>query len=94
MHPIKIHHEYCAFFAALFVSLNVCVFYLKFCCIFPDSFLCLQIKLELFSTKELTQVRVYRKSATIAQTDGGITTEEPLYTGLSLDILCYTNIHC
>ena len=29
--------------------ISVCIFYLKFCCIFPERFLCTQIKLELFS---------------------------------------------
>ena len=50
----------------------------------------MQIKLELFSpeivpaleNKELLgQFRVYRKSATNAQTDGRITTDGPLCTG-------------
>ena len=86
----KKHHKYCELSAAFFVSLSVCIVYLKFCCIFPESFSCMQIKLELFSpeivpaleNKELLgQFRVYRKSATNAQTDGRITTDGQLCTG-------------
>ena len=68
------YHEYCA----LFVELSVCIFFMKFYWFFPESFHCMQTKLELFSpeivsafeNKELLSQRVYRKSATSAQTDG------------------------
>ena len=33
------------FFVALFVALSVCIFYLKFCRIFLEGFLCMKIKL-------------------------------------------------
>ena len=66
----NIHNEHCALFNALFVALSVCVFYLVICCIFPESFPCIQIKLELFSFKIVSAVenkellshfRVYKK---------------------------------
>ena len=68
------YHEYCA----LFVQLSVCIFFMKFYWFFTESFPCMQTKLELFSpeivsafeNKELLSQRVYRKSATSAQTDG------------------------
>ena len=86
----QIHYEYCALFVALFLALRACIFRWTFCCIFLESFLCTQIKLELFSpeivsaleNKELlSHLRVCRKNTTIAQTGGGITTDGPLYTG-------------
>ena len=33
-------HFFVVLFAVLFVALSVCTFYLKFCCIFPWSFIC------------------------------------------------------
>ena len=68
-------------FCCTFIVLSVCAIYLKFCCIFPESFPCLQIKLKLLSieiasaleNKELLgRFRVYRKSATSAKMDGRI----------------------
>ena len=58
----------------------------------------MQMKLELFSTeiasamenKDLLSLfRVYKKSATSAQTDGWITTDGPFYTGG----FCYISIN-
>ena len=72
----NIHHEYCELFVALFVALNHCISYLKFCCIFPERYLCMQRKLELFSPKivsaleykeKLSLFTVYRKSGTSVQ---------------------------
>ena len=86
---LNIHLEYCKLFVALFVGLSVCMFHLKFFCI-SESFICMQIKLELFSpgiasaleNKVLLSLfRVYRKSSTSAQKIGRTTKDEPLYTG-------------
>ena len=66
----------CALFVALFVVVSICTFYLKFSCIFLESFLYIQIKLELLSTeiasvlgnKELlSHLRVCIKSPTSGQ---------------------------
>ena len=90
---IKIHEEYCAIFDAVFVAPSVCIMYLKSCCIFPESFICMQMKLESFtpeivsalenakSFSILSHFKVHRKSATNVQPDGRITTDGPLYTG-------------
>ena len=65
-------NKYCAFFVELFVALIVYIIYLKFCPIFSEPFLCMQIKLELFSPEIvfvlekqelLSHFRGYRKSA-------------------------------
>ena len=96
----KIHHEYCA----LFVALVFVYFALKLCNIFAESFLCMQVKLELFSPeiasaleniKLLSHFRIYRKSAESAQTDQRITTDRPLYTGVCLyeSTLYKQNLH-
>ena len=82
------------FFVAPFATLSAYIFYLTFCCIFSERFLCMQVKLEFFSpgivsaleNKELlSHFRAYRKSATSAQTDGRITTDGPLNTGLKIN---------
>ena len=84
---LKIHYEYCEIFVALFVALSVCIFYFKICCIFPENFLSMEIKLELFSpeivsylqNKELvSHFRVYGKSAVSVQTARWITTDGPM----------------
>ena len=49
-------HQYCELFLAFFVGLIVCIFYLKFCCIFPESFLYMQIKSELLSPEIVSVV--------------------------------------
>ena len=86
----KIHYQYWELFVGLFVVLSICTLYLKFCCIFSESFLCMQIKLALFSpeivsaleNKELqSHFRVYGKCATSTQTDRRIAADESLYTG-------------
>ena len=46
---IKLYKKYCEFFVSFFVALSVCIFHIKLCCFFPESFCCIQIKLELFS---------------------------------------------
>ena len=62
----------------------------KFWCVFKESFLSVQIKVELYwpeiisaleDKESLSHFRVYRKSEADAQTDGRITTHGPLYTG-------------
>ena len=67
----KAHQRCCA--------ISVCIFYMKFCCIFVEGFFRIQIKVELFSpeivptleNKELlSHFRVHRKSSTSARTDG------------------------
>ena len=43
------------FFAASFFALIVCIFYLKFCCIFRESFLWMQIKFVILECIEKVQ---------------------------------------
>ena len=71
----------------LFVALSVCTFYLTFYCIFPEIFIRMQMKLELFSPEivsvlgnkeQLSHFRVHTKSVTRAQTGGQIMTEDRL----------------
>ena len=67
--------------------------------IFPERFLCMEIRLELFSpeiisTLEnrdlLSHFRVYGRSASIEQMDGQTRTDAPLYTSLLyLEILLF-----
>ena len=67
--------------------------------IFPESFLCMQIRLELFSPEIisalenkdlLSHFRVYGTNASSAQMDGQIRTDAPLYTSLLyLEILLF-----
>ena len=80
------------FLLHFFVAPSVCIFYLKFCCIFSENFPCMQIKLELLSpeivsalkNKEMLSIfRVYRKNTTSSQMDGQITKNRPLYTGVN-----------
>ena len=78
------------FLVASVVALSIFIFYLKYFSIFPLNFLCMQIKLKLFSPdivsalenkKLLSYFRVYRKSSTSAQSDGWITTDRLWYSG-------------
>ena len=80
-------------FVALFVGLSVCVF-----CIFPEIFLCMQIKLELFSpeiisalvNKELLSLfRVCSKSSTSEQTIQQTTKDGSLYTGKKMPVFIH-----
>ena len=45
----KRYHKYCATLGALFIVLLVCAFYLKFCCIFLESFPHMQVQLKILS---------------------------------------------
>ena len=90
-------HNYCALFVALFVSLSVCTFCLKFYFISSCSFVskyitrALHINIHHFYVKKKLQSlsRVYRKSASSAQTDGRIATEGPSYTGQTQGSECF-----
>ena len=42
------HLKYCKLFVALLVGVSACIFYLEFFGDFPKSFLCMQIKQDLF----------------------------------------------
>ena len=78
------------FFVVICTALSVCIFYLKICCICPESFLCKQKKIEYSSpeivsaleNKELlNHFKVFSKRATSAHMDGRIIADIPLYTG-------------
>ena len=82
-------HNYCALFVALFVALSACTFYLKFCCVSPCSFVskystayCILKCINSMQKRAISLLRVYRKIATSAQTDGRIATDGRLYTDL------------
>ena len=77
------------FFDTSFLQVFTFLFYLKFCCIFPESFLFMQIRLELLlpeivsfleNEELLSYFRVLRKSAKIVQTHGKITSDGPFHT--------------
>ena len=69
----KNNHRDCALIVTPIVTPSACTFYMKFLWVFLGCLLCMKGKLvsDLENERQLIRFRVYGKSATNAQMDGG-----------------------